>query len=256
MSEIKIVAAMMADDKTAYRFNEPLLDKPDTAISNILLVGNNVEVFARSTKSGDDKGFHESLLLPSVSTLIALGIKGADGKFLSDVLNAMDAGEKVTAVYGTDGRVWKVNSPVPGPDESAQIVKIAQSDDMVEIIALPSVGSDLDQAGYFMHFTLMPLSFLRVSAEAPLDEWLATQQAMLEEDGDDEDDDEDEDEDETPGLPTQHVAPPPPPPQTAPMSFIPQVPQVIPAPAQTQRLAQDSKPVEASNGATQPTPTE
>jgi hypothetical protein len=234
MSEIKIVAAIMGDERTAYRFGEPLLDKPESVVDRILLVGNNVEVFARST-TDQTLGFHESLLPPSVATLIALVSKGAGGEFLAQVLSAMDSGEKVNAVYATDGKVWKLNGPVPNDDKS-RIVKIAQSEDMVEIVAIPGTGSELDVAGYFLHFTLMPLSFLRVSAEAPLDEWMGMQQVMIAgEEEDDDDDDDDDDGDEEPVEGEQVTA--------APVSLIPRVPPPPPPPPQP-------------NGAAQPTQTQ
>jgi hypothetical protein len=73
MNEVRIVVAVLADVKTVYKVGEALPSNPESVIENIILNGTNVEVFARS--KDQTRGFKESLLLPSVSTLVSLAPK-------------------------------------------------------------------------------------------------------------------------------------------------------------------------------------
>lgn len=221
MNDSNIVSAILADGETAYSVSQPFIDVPNATVQRILLVGNNVEIFAQD----NTQGYRKSLVSPMVTTLVALAKKDS----LTNILKSMDDREKITKVTASNGDVWALNGSVPRND-SARIVRMTQMDDLVEIVAIPVPGHELDAAGFIVIFTLMPLSFHFVLAEASFSSWIEIQQEMASgdddgDDGDDDDDDDDEpEEEEVAAAPVAAIPAPR-------ASLIPQAPVAAPPPA-------------------------
>jgi hypothetical protein len=215
----------------SYHLGQPLLGVADSLIARMMIVDGAVEVFARKP-SNPKKGYRFSLCAPTVATVVAAcpASPAALTKFLADV----QSDESITEVNDIEGFAWKLNEPPSGyPDMT--IVKMIYSGDTVDVIATPNSGSPLESQVAFLLFTLMPMSFVRVCTEAPLDVWIEMQtelEEMLADDGDD-DDDEEEDEIEEQVAAAVATAPPklmvvPPPPAL--LNGTPAVPEAPPQP--------------------------
>ena len=199
----------------AYHLGQPLLGVADSLIARMMAVNGTVEVFARKP-SNPKKGYRFSLCAPTVATSVSACPAGpADllTKFLSD----LQTDETITEVNDIEGFAWKLNEAPSGyPDMT--IVKMVYNGDTVDVVATPNPGSPLVGQITFFIFTLMPMSFVRVCTEAPLDVWIEMQtelEEMLAEG--DEDEEEEEEEDEIEEQVAAAVAPPklmvvPPPP--------------------------------------------
>jgi hypothetical protein len=215
----------------AYHLGQPLLGVADSLIARMMVVDGTVEVFARKP-SDPKKGYRFSLCAPTVATIVSACPAGpADllTKFLSD----LQTGETITEANDVEGFAWKLNEAPSGyPDMT--IVKMVYSGDTVDVVATPNPGSPLEKQITFFIFTLMPMSFVRVCAEAPLDAWVEMQAELEEMLADDDDENDEEEEEEIEEQVAAAVAPPmlmvvPPPPPAlngAPISETPvQAPQ-------------------------------
>lgn len=188
-----------------YRLGESLPDRPDTKITNLLFVDGNVEVFARYLND-PTKGIHETLCPPTVTTLFAAGPRA----YLDQHLTEMTSGETVREVRDSIGGVWKLNGPVPADSENTMtIIKMALNldDGVMEIVALPNPGTPLEAS--FLVFSLLPLSYFRVTADAEIAAWQEIQREMVT--FEEEEDEEEEEEEEEEEIAAQPPIPPPPP---------------------------------------------
>ena len=214
MSEAKLTVVAAADlAGKRWQIQEPLPDTPASKIVKMFLINDLVEVFALPTheQAGQPRaGLHVTLMPPTVSLVVSAGPLNV----WSDVLSQFDAAaEDVIEVIDITGKSWRKDHPVPGENDTT-IVRMFVIDDLVEAFVQPLAGSQLEQAGIGLHFTLMPLTVQRVRSSAPIDKW--TQIMKDFEVASEFDEDEEEEEEESPlipqapgfGAPMQSFVPP------------------------------------------------
>jgi hypothetical protein len=190
---VVLLRADAAKPPISYRLGEPLVDKADTLVRNILSAGGEVFVFAED-KVHPAEPITLTLAPPIVTQLISAG--GAPR--LREYLEMIETPETITEVHTLDGKVWKLNEVPPG-ESSCTIVRMVRSERGIEIVTLPKEGSELAKSGLFLVFTLMPMTFVRVQAKCDPVTWKSIQDdvaAMIEEEEDDDEEEEEEEEEE------------------------------------------------------------
>lgn len=244
---LKIVAAVQAND-AAWQLKkavpkverEPngMVKKPiafieGTEITNIILLGDNVDVFVRSA-ADPANGWHITLCKPSVTILTSVG----DEMSWRAAMSELDRRESVEEVTDLNDSLWQLNSAVPNFSDLT-IVQMGMLGESIEIFAMPKVGTAHATAGIFFHFQLMPFFVQQVNAKSTMSDWVALQTEFMEEaaaqyeeeeeEDDDEDDDEDEDDTEGDAFDIPTAAQPPQQPQQ-PQSLMGQPPPPPPPP--------------------------
>lgn len=179
-----------------------------TQITKIILLGDNVEVFARS-QNLNGKGIHYTLCKPSVSILTSI----ARQEQWEAVMKETEDDEQVEELVDLNEEVWSLNQDVPS-QPMLTIVKMVLVNDVVEVFAVPKPGTPYADNGFYLYFQLMPFFVQQVRATAALNDWMniQTEFARLAQEMDEDEEEEEEEEDEPEPLQASPVMPAPPPP--------------------------------------------